>query len=118
MCRRHLLGEHVETHMMAGCLLAGRSLEGYYARGLIDTDLIAPRHTALAAEMAARGYRHESPLPDFPNPRRGRVAPASPEERCGRCRERAAPRHDLDSSLGHSPGGRGAGWAGPAQEKV
>ena len=87
MCRQHLLGEHVELHMMVGSINKGVSLEGYYAKGLVDTDQIVMRHEALVAEMTARGMRHQSPLPAFNNPHRGFVE-GTPFERCEKCRER------------------------------
>lgn len=72
LCRRHLLGEHVEMHMFAGCISRGRCIEGYIRGGLVDVGRIRERHDALAAEMVSRGYRHESPL-DWPEggPRTG-----------------------------------------------
>ena len=66
MCRKHLLGEHVEIHMMAGTLLKGRSIDGFLERGLLEPQSARKRHDALAAEMQARGYNHASPLPLFP----------------------------------------------------
>lgn len=66
LCRKHLLGEHVECHMFRGSLLKGRSLQGFLATGLLDSRLLAHRHDRLAKEMLRRGYRHASPLPcDF-----------------------------------------------------
>lgn len=62
MCRQHLLGEHVETHMFVGTISRGRSLAGFVSGGLVDTAQLAQRHDALAAEMVRRGYRHHSPL--------------------------------------------------------
>jgi hypothetical protein len=73
MCRKHLLGEHVEMHMLAKSILAGKSLAGYVAKGLIDTTQIQSRHDALAQEMLARGYKHNSPLVVPPVEAMGRV---------------------------------------------
>jgi hypothetical protein len=67
MCRKHLLGEHVEIHMMVGTLLKGRSIEGFLKRGLLEPQSARRRHDALAAEMQTRGYNHSSPLPQFPH---------------------------------------------------
>ena len=90
MCRQHLLGEHVELHMMVGTLRKGISMAGYYySRGLVDTDQIVPRHDALVEEMVKRGMRHRSPLPEFENPHQGAIDPGSVAEllrRCGECR--------------------------------
>lgn len=62
MCRRHLLGEHAETHMFLGTLQKGRSVAGFLSRGLLEPASLKMRHDGLAAEMEARGYRHLSPM--------------------------------------------------------
>ncbi len=62
MCRRHLLGEHVEIHMAAASLRLGRSLDGFLEKGLLELHNLRARHEALVAEMKRRGYRHASPL--------------------------------------------------------
>jgi hypothetical protein len=62
MCRKHLLGEHVETHMTAGAIRLGHNLQGYYDNNLIDPASIRQRHDELSREMVARGYRHNSPI--------------------------------------------------------
>ena len=63
MCRKHLLGEHVEIHMMVGSLRCGRSIAGHLDRGQLEPQAARARHRALAAEMQGRGYQHASPLP-------------------------------------------------------
>jgi hypothetical protein len=63
MCDRHLLGEHVECHMLAGTLARGRSIDGFIAKGLLEPASLEVRHASLAEEMLARGFRHRSPLP-------------------------------------------------------
>ena len=64
MCDQHLLGEHVELHMLAGTLARRRSIDGFIAKGLLEPGAMHERHEALVAEMAARGFMHRSPLPD------------------------------------------------------
>lgn len=64
MCDRHLLGEHVELHMLAGTLLRRRSIDGFIAKGLLEPDSMNSRHDALVVEMGRRGFRHRSPLPE------------------------------------------------------
>jgi len=67
MCRQHLVGEHGELHKFL------RDWERHYSiAGRVDGNQIEPRsykarHDALAAEMLARGYNHQSPLeqPDW-----------------------------------------------------
>lgn len=67
MCRKHLLGEHVEMHMFVGTILKGVSLTGYVSRGLVEVTNIHQRHDQLVAEMDARGYKHKSVLATYPD---------------------------------------------------
>lgn len=62
MCRKHLLGEHVEMHMFVGTIQKGISLAGYIEKGLVIPRLIQYRHDELVKEMQQRGYNHRSPL--------------------------------------------------------
>lgn len=64
LCRKHLLGEHNELHMLAGSILRVKSLEGFVRNGLLQVGDMAARHEALAQEMLSRGYNHHSPLPE------------------------------------------------------
>ena len=64
MCRKHLLGEHVEMHMFAGSLLKGISMDGYVENKLIHAREMINRHDELVVEMKARGYNHNSPMQD------------------------------------------------------
>ena len=66
MCRKHLLGEHVEIHMLLGSLERGRSIDGFVSRGLIEVVSMRSRHDSLAAEMEKRGYSHKSTLSSQP----------------------------------------------------
>ena len=63
MCRKHLLGEHVELHMLVGTLQRRKRVDGFVANGLIEPLAIRERHGALVKEMERRGYRRQSPLP-------------------------------------------------------
>lgn len=67
MCRKHLLGEHVEHHMFIGTLNRGISVAGYLRDNLLEPASLHSRHAELAAEMARRGYSHKSPLPVWTN---------------------------------------------------
>ena len=62
MCRKHLLGEHVELHMFLGTLRKGVSINGYLANKLFEPTLLWKRHEALVEEMLRRGYNHNSPM--------------------------------------------------------
>lgn len=63
MCRKHLLGEHVELHMLVGTLRKGISVSGFLENNLMEPAAIESRHEALVQEMTRRGYKHKSPLP-------------------------------------------------------
>jgi hypothetical protein len=62
LCRKHLLGEHVECHMFAGSIKKGIKIKGYVDNGLIETHNLKSRHDLLAEEMVKRGYNHFTPL--------------------------------------------------------
>jgi hypothetical protein len=62
LCRKHLLGEHVECHMFAGTIIKGRCVNGYLKKGLLEMHNLNKRHDILAEEMQSRGYVHKSPL--------------------------------------------------------
>lgn len=62
MCRKHLLGEHVEMHMFAGCLQKEINLQGYLDNQLVELHNLKKRHNLLAKEMKRRGYSHKSQL--------------------------------------------------------
>ena len=65
LCRKHLLGEHVEHHMFVGSIKKGFSVEGYLRGGFLEPRTLHPRHTELAREMKRLGYNHQSPLPEI-----------------------------------------------------
>jgi len=60
MCRKHLLGEHVELHMLIGTIKKGVSIRGYVEKGLVEPFHIHLRHSQLVEEMEKRGYKHLS----------------------------------------------------------
>ena len=62
LCRQHLLGEHLEMHMFASEIKAGKKIRGYIKNGLVEVHNIVKRHDALAKEMKRRGYHHKSPI--------------------------------------------------------
>jgi hypothetical protein len=63
LCQKHLLGEHVETHMFVGTIRKGISIQGYIDKGLVNPARIIERHDLLAKEMTRRGMNHKSPIP-------------------------------------------------------
>lgn len=62
MCSKHLLGEHVECHMIAGSINKGRRLDGFVDSNALQLKSLITRHNAIAKEMVRRGYRHLTPL--------------------------------------------------------
>src|SRR5512140_3519098 len=73
MCRKHLLGEHVEIHMAVATLRLGKSVSGFLEKGLLELGSLRSRHDELVAEMLRRGYRHASPLGRVPRRSEGKV---------------------------------------------
>jgi len=91
MCDRHLLGEHYECHMFAGCIEKGKSLKGYLRKNLFDPASLTERHDRLVKEMEARGFRHRSPLPAYggvSNPIDASRSLSALLSRCAECRRR------------------------------
>ena len=62
MCGKHLLGEHVELHMIFGHLIRGRHIRGFVANNCVEPTSLFARHEIIVAEMWSRGYRHRSPM--------------------------------------------------------
>lgn len=62
LCRKHLLGEHVEHHMFVGTLKRKLQLDGYVRNNLVEIKRLEERHDTLVAEMLRRGMNHNSPL--------------------------------------------------------
>jgi hypothetical protein len=93
LCRKHLLGEHVECHMFVGTFKRGTSLQGYLDNKLLEAHNLQARHDLLALELKARGYKHKSPL-DFvwDKTPMGTVNPATSlddlKKRCSSCKKR------------------------------
>lgn len=90
MCDQHLLGEHVELHMLVGSLRRKKTLTGFLEGGLVELHSIRTRHAELVIEMKSRGFRHASPLPVFRARTAGKVDPKQNlkelARRCEACR--------------------------------
>lgn len=108
MCRKHLLGEHVEMHMFLGSLRNGIDLKGYIQGGLVEVSNIIPRHNLLVREMKRRGYNHQTSMQkdqfdDFDAYRLGNgfvdVSRSVSDliERCDQCRERIPAMYEIYS---------------------
>ena len=65
MCNKHLLGEHVECHMLVGHLHRKRRITNYIRLNLLQPGSLRERHDRLALEMVKRGMNHKSPLGEF-----------------------------------------------------
>lgn len=62
LCRKHLLGEHVEMHMFVGTLLKKKSIIGYLYNNLFEPAMLSTRHKQLVEEMKNRGMNHQSEI--------------------------------------------------------
>jgi hypothetical protein len=99
MCNKHLLGEHVECHMLVGHLQRKRRITNYIRLNLLQPNSLRERHDQLAREMEDRGMSHKSPLPDFDLsylPEEHRIYTVNAEEslaelsrRCSECGRRS-----------------------------
>lgn len=91
LCRKHLLGEHVEMHMFASFINNNKGIQGFLDKGLVATDKIVERHDILARELIDRGYHHQSPIEMKPIEKRGYVDIQENEKelcrRCEKCKE-------------------------------
>jgi hypothetical protein len=67
MCRKHLLGEHVECHMLYASIARGKYPHSDKQKRILDPSSLHRRHSALAQEVERRGYNHKSPMPPFPD---------------------------------------------------
>ncbi len=90
MCDRHLLGEHVELHMIVGCLNKNKNIKGFLDKGFIEIHNIKKRHNELVKEMKNRGFKHNSPLQKFKSFKAGRINKSQNKKdltkRCKNCR--------------------------------
>ena len=107
LCDQHLLGEHVELHMLEGSLRAGRSIKGFVDQGLVAPHLAVKRHAQLVAEFRRRGwksgYNHKTPLGGLDFPKLGKVDPELNRrvlaQRCAECRHRQRKPQPLTARL-------------------
>jgi hypothetical protein len=60
LCRKHLLGEHVEMHMFLGAVKKGKKIDGFLKNNLFEPRALFKRHDDLKDEMIERGYNHKS----------------------------------------------------------
>ena len=98
MCKKHLLGEHVECHMLAGHLQRKRRITNYIRLNLLQPKSLRERHDQLALEMKNRDMLHKSPLPEYDLsylPIEHRTYTVNTEEsltelsrRCSKCKKR------------------------------
>ena len=65
MCNQHLLGEHVECHMLVGHLKKRKQIINYIRLNFLEPKSLRKRHNQLALEMVNRGMKHKSPLNEY-----------------------------------------------------
>lgn len=84
LCRKHLLGEHLEMHYAAGTVAAGKKVNPR----MVEVHRIKERHQELAEEMERRGYKHKSPLREFVEYNHGNIdIEHNKRDLFGRCSE-------------------------------
>jgi hypothetical protein len=92
LCDQHLLGEHVEIHMLVGAVGAGMSIRGYIEHGLLEPQNAHARHEQIVVEMRTRRFRHRSDLGELAHAPLGYVNRGKSIrdlcERCDKCRGR------------------------------
>lgn len=98
LCDKHLLGEHVECHMLAANLIRRRKITKYIKFNLLEPRSLQKRHDSLAREMQQRKFKHKSPLPHYdisylPNQQQGykvnvKLSLKDLLTRCSKCRKR------------------------------
>lgn len=66
LCKDHILGEHLELHMLEGSIKKNKNLGRFLTDKLVDPSQIQARHDILVQEFARRGYPsgldHKTPL--------------------------------------------------------
>lgn len=88
MCRQHILGEHLELHMLATAVKTKQNINGYIKNKLVETHNIQERHNTLVREMLRRGYQHKTPLRLQTSLNQGKInIKANMKELAKRCRE-------------------------------
>jgi len=89
LCKKHLLGEHVECHMFAGTIKKGISIDGYLLNKLVDIGTIKIRHDILVEEMKKRGMNHKSELTKFNEGKEMKTVDSKEnlKELCKRCKD-------------------------------
>lgn len=94
LCRKHLMGEHLEMHMFVGSINKHINMKGFIEKGLVETNKIIERHNILAIEILKRGYNHKSPIEEIKGSfdHKGKVNTQESLNvlscRCPECRER------------------------------
>jgi hypothetical protein len=67
LCRKHLLGEHLEIHKFKHSFEKQHSMTKRIQLGQIAPTEMETRHEDIVKEMIKRGYNHQSPytMPDI-----------------------------------------------------
>lgn len=67
MCRKHLLGEHVEIHMLVTHLNKKRKITNFIKKNQLEPSSVISRHQNIINEMQKRNYNHQSPIIKMPD---------------------------------------------------
>lgn len=63
LCRKHLLGCHLEHHMFLGAMKKGKTLKGFFINNCFEPKSLKNSHDLIALEMQHRMYNHKTPMP-------------------------------------------------------
>jgi len=62
LCRKHLLGCHLEHHMFLGALKKGKKLRGFFINNCFEPKSLKLSHDQISNEMLHRRYNHQTPI--------------------------------------------------------
>lgn len=62
LCRQHLVGQHLECHMVLGILNKKLNVDGYVQSNCLEIPSIQSYHDDCVIEMLKRNYNHNSPI--------------------------------------------------------
>lgn len=62
LCRKHLLGCHLEHHMFLGAMKKGKRLKGFFINNCFEPKSLKSSHDLIVLEMQHRMYNHQTPL--------------------------------------------------------
>ena len=62
LCRKHLLGMHLELHMFVGHMKAKRKITGFLKNNCLEPKILKEQHDIIKNELIRRNYKHRTPM--------------------------------------------------------